>query len=118
MAEQRDFTYRPPRTSLMADADLFRSGRHLGQMRIRNLSAEGLGGSGYSLVVDDDVQVRLNGIGVVNARVIWTKGSVFGLALADKVAVDDFDITGDMSGGTNFATNNAVQGQFKRYAGN
>lgn len=116
MAEQPNFPYRPPRKLLMADADLFRSGRHLGQMRIRNLSAEGLGGSGHSLMVDDNVQIRLNGIGVVNARVIWTKGPAFGLALAENVTVDEFEITGDMSGGTNFATNNVGQGQFKRYA--
>ena len=118
MAEQPNFPYRPPRTPLMADADLFRRGRHLGQIRIRNLSAEGLGGSGHSLIVDDDVQIRLNGIGVVSARVIWAEGQAFGLALAEKVAVDEFDVTGDMCGGTNFATNNADQGQFRRYASN
>lgn len=100
----------------MAEAELFSDGRQLGPIRVRNLSDGGLGGSGFRLQPTAQVQVQLNGIGLVDARVIWTKGNSFGLAFRDPVSVAEFDPTGDMCGGYNFATNAADQGYFRRYS--
>lgn len=103
---------RPERWPLMADAEMFGDGRRLGEIRIRNISAEGLGGSGFDLRIGQPIAIRLNGIGLVPGRVIWSNGLVFGLCFDQSIDVSAFDVTGDLRGAENFAAGVAVHGSF------
>lgn len=114
MASQPELPFRPPRKPLMARAELLVDGKLLDTVQIRNLSARGVGGSGSRLHNDQELEVRLAGIGLIPARVIWTRGPTFGLELCEEVHVDDFDIVGDMCGSERFILSRPRYGTFRR----
>ncbi len=105
------FPYRAPRRPLLAYADIFGGGRHIGAVQLTNLSEYGLGGSGLSFQHSETLQVQLSGIGQVNARLIWIDGVNFGLNFQDPICVDAFDLGGPNSGAEPFTLPYASAGQ-------
>ncbi|QLC23636.1 hypothetical protein HFP57_00395 [Parasphingopyxis algicola] len=91
------YPYRPPRTPIVAYVDLFAGGMHLGAIQMRNLSARGLGASGFAFHQRKSLEVRLSGIGQIRARLAWHMGPHFGLEFQDEICVEAFDLGGPSS---------------------
>ena len=104
------FPYRAPRKPLLAYADIFGGGRHIGAIQMMNLSSDGLGGNGLSFNHSETLQVQLSGIGQVNARLIWIDGANFGLKFHEPICVDAFDMGGPSSGAEPFTLPQASAG--------
>lgn len=104
------FPYRAPRMPLLAYADVFGGGRHIGAVQLHNISAYGLGGNGLSYCYSETLQVQLSGIGQVNAKLIWIDGMNFGLKFDEKIRVDAFDLGGPNSGAQPFTLTQATAG--------
>lgn len=88
------YPYRPPRMPIFAYVDLFAGGIHLGAIQMRNLSARGLGASGFAFHQRKGLEVRLSGIGSIAARLAWNDGPHFGLEFEQEICVDAFDLGG------------------------
>ena len=71
---------RKNRTALLATAVILQDEAELATVRIRNLSAGGMGASGRTdLQPGDAVTARLKGIGDVPGQIAWKRGSRFGV---------------------------------------
>ena len=104
------FPHRPARMPLLAYADVFGGGRHLGAVQMTNLSEYGMGGVGISFRHSDTLQVQLSGIGQVDAKLIWIDGVNFGVKFDEKICVEAFDLGGPNSGAQPFTLTQATAG--------
>lgn len=77
---------RAKRTALLTKADLLRDGATVGTVRVRNMSASGLGGiSSVPLREGDAIEIVINGIGAIGGEVVWADGDRFGMRFDHEV---------------------------------
>ena len=98
---------------MLAHVDIFAGGMHLGAIQLRNLSAGGMGGSGYSFGARERVDIQLSGIGKVGATLIWMSGAYFGLQFDREISVGAFDLAGPESGAEPFRNGSFAGGKFQ-----
>ncbi|MBC2777487.1 hypothetical protein [Parasphingopyxis marina] len=80
---------RDDRKSLLAKAPLFQDGVEIASLRIRNLSAFGVGGvTSIPLEKGMVLTVRLQGIGDIPARVAWARGDKAGFQLRQRIEAE------------------------------
>jgi hypothetical protein len=80
---------RPKRTALLTKTELCGEQSTLGKVRVRNLSAKGLGGvTDAFLEPGQNISIVLRGIGSVSGHVAWVKGDKFGMEFDKTIDID------------------------------
>jgi len=84
---------RSQRKALLSIAHCTRGNGETVSIRVRNLSATGLGGSASDpLSRDERVRVDIKGIGEIEGHVAWTRGLNFGMAFDQRVDAGRFEV--------------------------
>ena len=80
---------RTQRKSLLTTATFAHDGGGVISVRVRNLSACGLGGvASTPLTMNESYAVELKGVGAVRGTIVWVSGARFGMRFDEEVSLE------------------------------